>query len=71
MHKISRYQKRLGRRDQKSHPYVQRVIAKRNVGSRDSNQCAEQERVKYKEIPPNMVAEMIVVMFIAHKSKQI
>ena len=68
VHEIAGDQEGLAAGNDQRDADIDGPVAKGNVGGADGNQRAEQQRVKDKQIAPNVMAKMIG-MLIAHKLK--
>ena len=66
MHEIAGNQESLAAGDEQGHADVDGPMAKRNIRSPNGNERAEEQRIKDKEIPPDMMTEMVGWMLLAH-----
>jgi hypothetical protein len=69
MHEVTGHQRGFADGDDQGYGNIDLTVPKRNVRGTNSNQSAEQQRVKNIEIPPDMLAEVVCRM-VTHSQLQ-
>jgi len=67
MHEIAGDEEGFATGDEEGHADVDRSMAKGNIRCAYGNHGAEQKGIKDKQVPANMMAEMIGRVLVAHK----